>query len=78
MERSYEALKRGQANAQKDVLDALEKDPRSCHSVYLAVKTHERLANKSKDADAAKKYFDKAKATYPYSAYFEGAKKDLK
>lgn len=78
MAAALESMKRGAVDPPANALNALAKDPRSCHNVYLAEKTHKRLGDKMKDQVAAKKYFAQAKAAYPYSAYFEGAKRDSK
>lgn len=62
-------------NPAKAALEALEKDPKNTANVFIAEKTHKRL-EKLKENDGAKKYFEVAKTIYPYSTYFDGAKKD--
>jgi len=65
----------------KNVISAIDSDPTKNHNVFLAEKIHKRLANKDKTKDgteAAQDFFNKAKALYKYSAYFEGANKDEK
>ena len=47
------------------------------NKVYVAENTH-RLLVKIGDTKAAEEYKKKAKEVYPYSTYFEGAKKDVK
>ena len=59
----------------KKAIAALEGDGDNFKKVYLAEKTHKRLAKT--DEKIAKEYFQKAQTIYPYSTYFEGAKKDL-
>ena len=61
MRRAHEHIKLGgDAKAASYALEALEKDPLSPSSVYLAEKTHRRLAIKMDNKADAKKYFDKA------------------
>lgn len=49
----------------------------SVNKVYVAENTH-RLLLKLKETKAAEDYKKKAQELYPYSTYFEGAKKDIK
>lgn len=80
MDRAYQTLKEDSTGVGlKNVIDAISNDPRRSHNVYIAEKTHKRLANgnKTKNGDAtAKKFFELAKALYSYSPYFDGANKD--
>jgi len=57
---------------------AIGSDPNKNHNVFIAEKIHKQL-KKSLVADpVAKEFFEKGKALYSYSSYFEGASKDLK
>jgi hypothetical protein len=47
------------------------------NKVYVAENTH-RLLVKLNESKAAEEYKKKAQGLYPYSTYFEGAKKDAK
>jgi hypothetical protein len=49
----------------------------SPNKVHVAENTH-RLLLKLKETKAADEYKQKAQEQYPYSTYFEGAKKDIK
>lgn len=56
---------------------SLAKGALAPNKVLLAENTH-RLLVKFGDSKAADEYKAKAKGLYPYSTYFEGAKKDVK
>ena len=77
MEHAHELLKIGKQHV-KQALAALSSDP-TCTStkakVYLAEKTHHRLAKLDEKEAAA--YFTKATQVYPYSTYFKGAKANI-
>ena len=81
METAYQTLKVNAATGFANVISAIGSDPKKAFNVYLAERTHKRLANatKSQGGEAtAQQYYDLAKALYPYSTYFDGAKKDTK
>ena len=73
IETAHELLKDDPKQTKK-AITALESDPENFKKVYSAVKTHKRILKS--DEKSAQEYFLKAQALYPYSSYFEGAKKD--
>ena len=79
MERAHEQLKlAGGADSVAWAIEALSADVNSKRKVYVAEKTHRRIANKLQKAEEAKRYYELAQQIYPYSTYFEGEKKDVK
>jgi len=73
MVHAHELLKQEKKNA-KVAIEALSADPSNVSSERQAEKTHRRM--KKVDDKSAEDYFKKAQTVYPYSIYFEGAKKD--
>ena len=70
MEHVHEQIKRDKKHA-KLAVGALQPN-----KVFLAENTHKLLV-KVGDAKTAEEYKKKAAEMYPYSTYFEGAKKDV-
>jgi tetratricopeptide (TPR) repeat protein len=75
MSYAHELLKVEKINA-KVAIEALSLDPNNGWNVYIAENTHRRFV-KMGDTANAETYFKKAQAIYPYSTYFDGAKKGV-
>ena len=78
MEHAHELLKASPDKGADACVKALSSDPSSKSKVFVAENTHRRLKDKAKNEGVAKKYFEAAAKLYPYSTYFEGAKKESK